>query len=128
MKKVYLLIMFSLFYLIVNAQISNIKFSSDFDGKIYEFDVYCLGLINNEYKNTIKLKILKTLYEPPEQNASGLIRFTCWDYYRQKEIKIYFNNEDNYFRGSGLNDYGCNLGCYWRNDKISNYLRKAYNF
>ena len=124
---------FSLLLCIVvslNAQISTTRLGSDLDDNTYSFDVFCLQSISNSkyaFNKTIQLKIKQTLYIA-SNSGEPLVRLTCWDYNRSKEIKIYLNAFEDYFIGSGLGDYGCALGCIWNNKNILSYLRKRYSF
>lgn len=105
----------------------NLNLASQFNGKVFEFDVYCFGLWSSQYKGTVKLKIQKTYYNPPSgPESSGLIVFTCWDYSRAKVIKLYFNGQraDNLFELGNLGDYGCKIMALMRHDKIAGYLRR----
>lgn len=115
------------------AQIPNSEFSSELDGKTYSFKVYGenpMAESDNpmEFKATINLKIISTVYIPPSKYGSGNIKFKCLDIDKKKYITIYYNNTVNTINGFGCNDYcGC-WRCYFQNSGLLNYIKKRYNF
>jgi hypothetical protein len=110
------------------SQISGSKFTSDLDGKTYSFNVYCVEGNSIEFKAATKLKIISTIYLPASKYGSGVIKFKCWDFLKNNNFTIYFNNSVNYFLGFGCNEY-CGCGeCYFKNSGLLNYIRSKYSF